>query len=168
MEVVALSAPPVQVRLANGAKSGLANIVYQYLEQDLAEFERKRRQAFRLHGRIAMTASDHETSVTIEFSGADIVVWDGERGPLDASIVGPYRSLVRLLQGESHPLLEHLRGRLRVRSSLRRPFFPFHVHSLMKLPPAEGAVHRGRQYALAAAATAAVLGAGVAVAYLTT
>ncbi len=142
---------PIQVRLADGAESGLANIVRQYLEQDLAEFEDKRRRASRLRGRLAMTAVDHETTVTVEFRGSEIAIWDGERSPLDASIVGPYPALVRLLQGRANPLLEHLRGRLRVRSSLGKPFFPFHVHSLMKLPPEGGARSRARSYVLIAA-----------------
>jgi hypothetical protein len=128
-----LATDPVPVRLADGAESGLARIVQQYLEQDLAEFEKKRRRAVRLRGRVAMTASDHETSVTLDFRGDEILIFDGERAPLDASIAGPQRALVRLLQGETHPLLEHLRGRLRVRSRPRRLFFPLRLHRLMKL-----------------------------------
>jgi hypothetical protein len=54
-----------------------------------------------------------------------------------------------LLQGEGNPLLEHLRGRLRVRSSLRKPFFPLQVHGLMKLPPEERGRRRARSYVLA-------------------
>ncbi len=151
--------PSVPVRLAGGADSGLASIVQQYLEQDLAEFADKRRLARRLRGRLAMTAADYETTVTVEFRGGEIAIWDGERPPLDASIVGPYRGLTRLLQGRANPLVEHLRGRLRVRSNLRRPFFPLHVHNLMKLPPEEGARRPARALALAAAGALAVGGA---------
>ncbi len=160
-------APAVRVHLVDGAESGLASIVQQYLEQDLSEFADKRRRAARLRGRLALTAADHETSVTLEFRGDEIAIWDGERPPLDASIVGPYRALVRLLQGEAHPLLEHLHGRLRVRSSLRRPFFPLRVHSLMRLPPEAGR-SRARGYALAAVLAGALVGAAVAAVLLTT
>lgn len=138
---MAADPPAVPVRLADGAESGLASIVQQYLEQDMAESAQKRRLARRLRGRLAMTAADYGTAVTVEFSGDEIVIRDGEVPPLDATIVGPYRSLARLLQGRSNPFVEHLRGRLRVRSSLRRPLFPLHVHNLMKLPP-EGPVRR--------------------------
>ncbi|GAG41739.1 unnamed protein product [marine sediment metagenome] len=155
-----MAEPPfVPVRLAGGADSGLASIVQQYLEQDLAEFADKRRLAGRLRGRLAMTAADYETTVTVEFCGGEIAIWDGERPPLDASIVGPYRGLTRLLQGRANPLVEHLRGRLHVRSSLRRPFFPLHVHNLMKLPPEEGARRPAGAWALAAAGALAVGGA---------
>ncbi len=161
-----MAAPVVQVRLADGAQSGLASMVQQYLEQDLAEFEEKRRQAARLRGRVVMTAADHEVTVTLVFAGSEIAIWDGEHAPVDASITGPYRSLVSLLQGESNPLMEHLRGRLRVRSSLRKPFFPLRVHGLMKLPPEEGAATAGRAWIYAAAALAAAAVAGAAAAAL--
>jgi len=141
-------ATPVRVRLAEGAESGLANIVQQFLEQSLDESEPRQRRARRLCGRVAMTAADHEMTVTLDFQGEEIVVWDGEQGPLQASIAGPHRALVGLLQGKGNPLLEHLRGRLRVRSSFRRPFFPLQVHNLMKLPPEERGQRRTRSYLL--------------------
>ncbi len=154
--------PAVPVRLADGADSGLASIVQQYLEQNLAEFADKRRLARRLRGRLVMTAEDYDTTVTVEFRHGEITIWDGERPPVDASIVGPYQGLTRLLQGRANPLVEHLRGRLRVRSSLKRPFFPLHVHNLMKLPPEEGARRPARAWALAAGA--GILAAGGAIA----
>ena len=142
-------ARPVRVRLADGAESGLANIVRQYLEQNLEESEQRRRRALGIRGRVAMTAADHEITVTLDFRGEEIVVWDGECGPVQASIAGPHRALVGLLQGEGNPLLEHLRGRLRVRSSFRKPFFPLQVHNLLKLPPEERGRRRTRSYLLA-------------------
>jgi len=154
--------PAVPVRLVDGADSGLASIVQQYLEQDLAEFADKRRLARRLRGRLAMTAKDYDTTVTVEFRGDEIAIWDGERPPLDASIVGPYRGLTRLLQGRANPLVEHLRGRLHVRSSLRRPFFPLHVHNLMKLPPEEGARRPAWAWVMAVAGGAVAVGGAIA------
>jgi hypothetical protein len=134
------------VRLADGAESGLAHIVLQYLEQSLEESEPRRRRAGGLRGRVALTASDHEVTVTLDFRGSEIVVFDGAQEPLQASIAGPNMALVGLLQGEGNPLLEHLRGNLRVRSSLRKPFFPLQVHNLMKLPPEERGQRRARSY----------------------
>jgi len=151
---------PVTVRLAEDAESGLANIVQQFLEQSLEESEPRRRRALRLRGRIAMTAADHEVTVTLDFRGEEIVVFDGAQEPLQASIAGPHRALVGLLQGEGNPLLEHLRGRLRVRSSFRKPFFPLQVHNLVKLPPEERGQRRARSYVLAGGVVA-VLAAGL-------
>ena len=159
---MAAESQTVPVRLEGGADSGLASIVKQYLEQDLAEFAGKRRLAMRLRGRLAMTAEDYDSTVTVEFRGGEIAIWDGERPPLDASIVGPYMGLTRLLQGRANPLVEHLRGRLRVRSSLKRPLFPLHVHNLMKLPPEEGARRPLVTWALAVAAGTVFAGGAVA------
>lgn len=125
----------VLVRLDESAASGLANIVFQFLSQDLADFEHKRRLAARLRGRIAMTASDHDVTVTLAFTGREIVIFDGEQADVDASIAGPHAALVRLLQGETHPLREHLRGRLRVRARLRRILLPLRLHRLVRLTP---------------------------------
>jgi hypothetical protein len=144
-----LAETPVQVRLAEGAESGLANIVQQFVEQSLDESESRRKRAHKLRGRVAMTAADHEVTVTLDFRGDEIVIFDGAQEPLQASIAGPHRSLVGLLQGEGNPLVEHLRGRLRVRSSLRKPFFPLQVHNLMKLSPEERGPRRARSYLLA-------------------
>jgi hypothetical protein len=141
-------AVPIRVKLAEGAESGLANIVQQFLEQSLDESEAKRRRARRLRGRVAMTAADHEVTVTLDFRGEEIVIFDGAQEPLQASIAGPHRALVGLLQGEGNPLMEHLRGRLRVRSSLRKPFFPLQVHNLVKLSPEGRGPRRAGSYLL--------------------
>jgi SCP-2 sterol transfer family len=123
----------LEVRLADGSTSGLASIVQQFLEQQLADSASRRRRAVRLRGRLGLTATDYHASVTVDFLGDRIAVCDGNAEPLDASIAGPYRSLTELLQGRGNPLIEHLRGRLKVKSRLRNPFLPLRVHRLMKL-----------------------------------
>jgi SCP-2 sterol transfer family len=123
----------VAVRLADGSTSGLASIVQQFLEQQLADSASRRRRAGRLRGRLGLTATDYRASVTVDFLGDQIAVSDGSEEPLDASIAGPYRSLTELLQGRSNPLVEHLRGRLKVTSRFRNLFLPLRVHRLMKL-----------------------------------
>jgi hypothetical protein len=123
----------LEVMLADGSTSGLASIVQQFLEQQLADSASRRRRAGRLRGRLGLTATDYRASVTVDFRGDQIAVCDGSEEPLDASIAGPYASLTELLQGRANPLIEHLRGRLKVRSRLRNPLFPLRVHRLMKL-----------------------------------
>src|SRR3972149_418176 len=73
--------PAVAVRLEDGAESGLASIVQQYLEQDLAEFADKRRLAQRLRGRLAMTADGYGPAVTVGVPGEESAIWGGERPP---------------------------------------------------------------------------------------
>ena len=125
----------ITVRLADDAGSGLASIVQQFLQQQLAESSKRRTRAKRMRGRLGLTATDYQTSVTVNFRGDEIVVSDGSDASLDASIAGSYKSLTRLLQGRSNPLMEHLRKNLKVRSRLGSLFFPLRVHRLMKLTP---------------------------------
>lgn len=125
----------IPVRLDDKATSGLASIVQQFLEQQLADSTRRRVRASRLRGRLGLTATDYDASVTVDFRGDEIAISDGRAGPLDATIAGTYQSLTRLLQGRSNPLIEHLRGHLKVSSRLGNLFFPFRVHRLMKLAP---------------------------------
>jgi len=130
--------PHVEVRLAEGTSSGLASIVQQFLEQQLGESAQRRRRASRIHGRLGLIATDYCAAVTVEFGGCEIAVRDGTGEPLDASIAGTQRALTKLLQGEANPLIEHLRGRLRVTSKMRNLMLPLRVHRLMKLAPADG------------------------------
>ena len=123
----------LEVMLADGSTSGLASIVQQFLEQQIADSASRRRRAARLRGRLGLTATDYRVSVTVDFRGDQIAVCDGSKEPLDASIAGPYASLTALLQGRVNPLIEHLRGRLKVKARLRNPFLPLRVHRLMKL-----------------------------------
>lgn len=123
----------IRVRLDYEANSGLASIVQQFLEQQLEESPTRRAHAVRMRGRLGLAATDYQSSVTVDFRGDEIVVSDGCQGPLDASIAGPYKSLTKLLQGRTNPLLEHLRRNLKVRSRLGNLFFPLRFHRLMKL-----------------------------------
>jgi predicted lipid carrier protein YhbT len=136
VEVTAVEAPAaIEVRLDEEARSGFASIVQQYLEQQLAESAARRRRALRLSGRLGLTATDYRASVTVEFCGNRISVRDGIDPRLDASIAGPLKLLTAMLQGTANPLIEHLRGRLRVSSRLKTLLLPLRVHRLMQLRP---------------------------------
>lgn len=144
----------LEVELDEAADSGFANIVQQYLQQSLDESEKRRLRARQLRGRLAMTASDHEQTITLVFAEDEVSILDGAQRPLDASITGPYATLVDLIQGEASPLLSHLSGRIKVTSSFSKPFFPLHVHNLMKLQsePESGVYLTIREGALLASA----------------
>jgi len=131
----------IPVRLLDGdASSGLGLMTMQYLEQTLEEAPHRRRQARNLHGRVALQATDADVTITVSFQGDEIGIADGAVPPLDAYIGGPYEALTDLLAGRANPLLEHLRGRLSVRSRLRNLFLPYRVYNLLRLrPAAEGA-----------------------------
>ena len=131
------SAAAMAVERVETADSGFARIVEQFLCQSLEESEQKRRQARRLRGRMAMTASDRGYTVTLVFAEGRISILDGSEGPLDAAVAGAYETLVDLIQGDESPLMAHLRRRIKVRSRPRKLLFPLHVHNLMKLEKEE-------------------------------
>jgi putative sterol carrier protein len=140
---VATTAAAIPVRRDETAQSGFAMIVEQFLQQSLDESADKRRRAARLRGRMAMTASDHGYTVTLVFEQQGISILDGGAEPLDASIVGPYQTLVDLIQGDDSPIKAHLGRRIKVKSRFRKLFFPLHVHNLMKLDNEERSDHSG-------------------------
>ncbi len=125
----------IEVCLVGGASSGLASIMQQYIEQQLAESEHRRARAARIRGRLALTATDYGVAVTVDFAPGQIGIHDGALEPLDASIAGPYAALSELIQGRTNPLIEHLRGRLKVSSSWRNLLLPLRLHKLMRLSP---------------------------------
>jgi putative sterol carrier protein len=159
--VMAAAAEAVAVTRSEEATSGFAMIVEQFLTQSLEDSEDRRQQARRLRGRIAMTAEDYDQAVTLVFEEQRISILEGPVAPLDASIRGPYETLVDLIQGDDSPLLAHLRGRVRVRSSLKKPLFPLHVHNLMKLDKEEEA---GEANLFAGVREAAIAGVAVVIA----
>ncbi len=133
--MVEVAQTDVEVRLADDASSGLASIVQQFLAQQLDDSAKRRKRALRMRGRLGLSATDYQTSVTVDFRGREIVVCDGIAEPLDASIAGTYKALTSLMQGRINPLIAHLRRELKVKSRLRNLFFPLRVHRLIKLTP---------------------------------
>ena len=137
-------------------------IVEQFLQQSLDESAVKRRRAARLRGRMAMTASDRGYTVTLVFEQQGISILDGGAEPLDATITGPYETLVDLIQGEDSPIKAHLGRRIKVKSRPRKLFFPLHVHNLMKLDNEE---QPGGSGLFAGVREAALVGGAVVIAF---
>ena len=128
----------IQVRLRDeDGSSGLGVMTMQYLQQTLADAPDRMRQARNLHGRLALEATDADVIIMVDFRGDEIEIEDGPVPPVHAYVGGPYEALTDLLAGRANPLREHLRGRLRVRSTVGKPFFPYRVYNLLKLEVVE-------------------------------
>lgn len=133
--------PEIPVRLVAGdAANGVALMTAQYLEQTLQAVPSKRREAARLRGRLGMRATDADVSITLEFTGSEVLVHNGIDGPVEAYIAGPFQLLVQVLGGQVSPYREVLARRIVARPSLRRPFFALQVYTLMQLGEAHGPV----------------------------
>jgi len=148
----------VRVVLVEGeASSGLAQMTHQYLEQTLAEVPAKRGEALGLRGRLGLQADEGGVAVTLSFEGEEIRIQDGLLVPLDAYIAGPFQLLLDVLGGRANPYREVLRGRLRVRPSLRRPLFGLRTYRFMRLAEAGGGGAAGRLRAWSIAAVGGIL-----------
>jgi len=148
----------VRVVLVGGeASSGLAQMTHQYLEQTLAEVPAKRGEALGLRGRLGLQADEGGVAVTLSFEGEEIRIQDGLLVPLDAYIAGPFQLLLEVLGGRANPYGEVLRGRLRVRPSLRRPLFGLRAYQFMRLAEEGGGGAAGPLRAWSIAAVAGIL-----------
>jgi len=158
----------VSVSLADAeSPSGLALMTYQYLVQTLDQEPERRREAAGLRGRLALEATDSDVAITLVFEGDRVKVQDGITKPVDGYIGGPFMLLLRLLSGDENPYLAVARRQLRVRTSPRRPLFPYRVFQLLKARPTpldEGEWSRQRRIASAVGVSAVLIVVVVAVA----
>lgn len=123
------------VRMTAGkGLNGLGMMVIQYLEQDFAEFPDKASAASRIRCRIGMEV-EKGIAVTISFRGSEVVVENGVGCDLDLHIRAPYRLLAQVLCAQARPLVEVLRGRIRVHGFPSRPVQLVKVLRLLKLRP---------------------------------
>lgn len=148
----------MRVVLVEGeASSGLAQMTHQYLEQTLAEVPAKRGEALALRGRLGLEAAEGSVAVTLSFEGEEIRIQDGLLQPLDAYIAAPFQLLLDVLGGRANPYGEVLRGRLRVRPSLRRPLFGLRAYRFMRLADAGEGRPAGRLRTWSMGAIAGIL-----------
>jgi hypothetical protein len=118
--------------------SGLADLLHQFLEQQVADPARARRAA-RLRGSLLFRAAeDPAVCVRIAFSGDRIDVADdaGEAAGVPV-ITSDFLTTAHLTTGEEGPLRLLLSRRLRVRLPLARGPFLLRALRLMRVPAPE-------------------------------
>lgn len=93
-----------QVVLADGDDaSGLACMLADLLEQNLADFPRRARVAALTRGDVVLTASDRDLSVTLHFGDGRVVVTDGAaRGAPE--LAGPWLEMAKVCSGLRSPV----------------------------------------------------------------
>ncbi len=131
-------APVYPVELAGGEEaSGLADMLHQFLSQNLAESPIKRRQARRLRGDLLFRAAeDQAVCVRIAFHGERIELADHEGELTGApSITSDFLSTAHLTTGEEGPFSLVLRRKVKVSFSIGQVLFLLRVLRFMRLPP---------------------------------
>lgn len=99
-----------QVVLAGGEDaSGLACMLADLLEQNLADFPRRARVAAFTRGDVVLTASDRDLSVTLHFGDGQVLVTDGA-APGAPALAGPWLEMAKVCSGRTSPITA-VRGR---------------------------------------------------------
>jgi hypothetical protein len=126
---------PVDLIGADDA-SGLADMLHQFMSQNLEESAKKRAQARRLAGTVLFRAAeDEEVCVRMAFFGDRIELADysGEVGKLPA-ITSDFLSTAHLTTGEEGPFALLLKRKVKVSFSVGNIPFLLRVLRFMQLP----------------------------------
>jgi len=144
------AAYPVTLR-GGDAASGLADMLHQFLSQNLAELPGKVRQARRLDGDLLFrSAEDEEICVKIAFQRERIELEDhqGETGGLP-SITSDFVSTAHLTTGEESPFSLLVRRKIRVSFGVGQVWFLLRVLRFMRIP-GDARAEKARRLRLAA------------------
>jgi hypothetical protein len=140
--------------------NGLGMMLQQYLEQNLAEFEDKRRTARGLRACVSVEV-EKGIATTVSFQGERILIENGVGTKPDLHLKASYLLLTQVLTGRASPYAEVLRGNIKLLALPRRPIQSMRTLGFLKVPPElllEPLPSRGRRYVLWA--TASLAGAG--------
>lgn len=137
-----VSKAPVSVRLENEDEaSGLADMLHQYITQNIEESPKKCAQARRLRGSMAFQAAeDPEVCVLIRFDRERIALEDAKCLPKTMpSITADFISISYLTTGQESPFALIAKGKMKTRFSLRDVPFLLKALRFMRVPPEEPA-----------------------------
>lgn len=114
--------------------NGLGMMMGQYLEQNLAEFDDKVRQALKLNICTSIEV-DKGISSTICFSKDEIIIENGISDRVDLGLKGPYLLLADVLSGKANPFMEVIKGNLKIlKYPLTKPFQALRLIRFLKIP----------------------------------
>lgn len=113
--------------------NGLGQMIQQYLEQNLEEFDYKVDQGLKLRGRVSVEV-EKNIAVTVAFQGETIFLENGVTSHPDLHIRSSYLNLAKILAGTGSPLKELLRGNIKVCSIPRRPLQAIKILRFLKVP----------------------------------
>lgn len=100
--MVAPAVPSVRLAAGDDA-SGMAVMLGELLTENLADYPGRARAARAVRGRVAMTAADHDRSVTVHFTGRTVVVEEGA-APGVPAVTGAWLDLAQLCSGRLAPV----------------------------------------------------------------
>ena len=109
-------------------------MMLQYLEQNFSDFRYKVDQGLRIRGNVAVEV-DKGIAVTINFQGQVIRISNGVGSHPDLYLKSSYLLLANVLSGKANPLLELLKGNIKLRAFPKKPFQSIKILQFLKIPP---------------------------------
>lgn len=127
-----LRTPPLVVAEEEGEAAGMASMVADLIEANMAESLRRARAAAGTQGSVVLCADDQALAVTVSF-GRERVSVVGSSLEGAAVLAGSWTDMARVCSGRCSPARAVLRRKLRVQ--LRRPLRPLLVAAyVLKVP----------------------------------
>lgn len=114
--------------------NGLGQMMLQYLDQNIKEFDHKARQALKLRGSVSVEV-ENNIATSIIFSGSEIQIQNGVTEKPDLYLKGSYLTLSKILSGSSGPLMELIKGNIKLKAWPKRPIQSIKILIFLKCPP---------------------------------
>jgi len=128
------SAAKISVSSSSGDYlNGLGKMMIQYLEQNLADFAYKTDQALGIHGCVCVEV-ENGIATTIFFEGERIRIENGISPCPDLHLIGSYALFASVLSGKANPLIEVIRGNIKLGSFLKRPIQALKILKFLRIP----------------------------------
>jgi hypothetical protein len=115
------------------ALNGLGMMLFQYLEQNLADSRDKVEQARRLRAVVAVEM-EKGIACTVDFQGSRIELRNGIKGRTDLHLKGSYLAFADLVSGKANLLVLLARGKMRLGGWPGRPVQLVRVFRFLKIP----------------------------------
>ncbi len=114
--------------------NGLGNMILQFMQQEIAASEQKSQKARKISCTMSM-AVEGGISVTISFAGNRILVENGVVVQPDMYMHASYLLMTDILCGKVNPVVEFLKGQIKLKAIPRRPIQALKVLGILKLDP---------------------------------
>ena len=129
------TATSIPVNKIEGQKlNGLGNMIQQFMQQEIGGLEYKSEAARKISCTMSMVV-EGGVSVTVSFSGNRILVENGIVFRPDMHIEAPYLLMADILCGKANPVLEVVKGNVKLKALPKKPLQAFKVLGLLKLDP---------------------------------
>ena len=128
-------ATSIPVNKLEGQKlNGLGNMILQFMQQEIGGLEYKSEAARKISCTMSM-AVEGGVLVTVSFSGNRILVENGVVYRPAMYIEAPYMLMADILCGKANPIVQVLKGKIKMKAIPRKPFQALKVLGLLKLDP---------------------------------